>query len=430
MSEEAETELRRTVMRNRLSSIGACLAFLLLGGSALYFTVLYIAGDLPVQFITYTAPAEDAAPTNQPVAQQMSAKSSPASAEVTPNIIVAQGTSSMVMAPVVLDTADGVDISPSVDLGMGIGMGDLGDGLGEGGGGLGSGTAGGSALEGTFYDLKLTKAGASTGITWNSGINQATPSVKTLEIIANFIKNWSPAALDKYYKSKTKLYASNFLLPSCSAKYAPIAYQCDLNKVKPGAWVAVYRGKVRAPKSGKFRFVGTGDDLLCVRFNRKMVLEAGWAIPSLFKELGGAANTLGSLNTPKGKEYHQKIKDGKDRDHKGYEFITGLGTGKWDNEIGGLTAGEVFEVKEGQAYPIEILISEIPGGAFGFALLIEELDSKGNSDGKKNFDAFRTNFSLPDKNELQKLVNEAKCSMGAMQMPRYNQDSLIWTAVP
>lgn len=430
MSEEAEKELRRSAMRNRLSSIGACLAFLLLGGSALYFTVLYIAGDLPVQFITYTPPADDAAPTSQPVAQQMSAKSSPASAEVTPDIIVAQGTSSMVMAPVTLDTADGVDISPSVDLGMGIGMGDLGDGLGDGGGGLGSGSAGGSALEGTFYDLKLTKSGASTGITWNDQNKQASPSDKTLEIIANFVKNWSPAALEKYYKSKTKLYASNFLLPSCDARYAPIAYQCDLKKVKPGAWVAVYRGKVRAPKSGKFRFVGTGDDLLCVRFNRKMVLEAGWAIPSAFKELGSAANTLGSTQGEKGKEYHKKIKEGKDRDHKGYEFIKGLGTGKWDNELGGLTAGEVFEVKEGQAYPIEILISEIPGGAFGFALLIEELDSNGKSDGKKNFDAFRTNFSLPDKKELQKIVNEAKCAMGEMQMPKYNPDSLIWTAVP
>ncbi len=430
MSEEAETELRRTVMRNRLSSIGACLAFLLLGGGALYFTVLYIAGDLPVQFITYTAPAEDAAPTSQPVAQQMSAKSSPASAEVTPDIIVAQGTSSMVMAPVVLDAADGVDISPSVDLGMGIGMGDLGDGLGAGGGGLGSGTAGGSALEGTFYDLKLTRAGASTGIQYNPKTNalEGNGQSRVLEILNGFLKDWRPAVLNKYYSSSTKLYASNFFLPVAQAAYAPIAYKCA-DKCKPSGWVAIYRGKVRAPKTGKFRFLGTGDDFLAVRFNRKTVLEAGYRMPSRWtKEKPGRA--MISVNFD-GKTYQKEIADGTDKAHKGYEFIKLKGIDIWNREVGGLTAGTEFEVKEGQAYPIEICVSEIPGGKFGFVLLIEDTtDGKANPSQNNKYDIFRTNFSLPDVKEIDQLLRKEKCNVGNIQAPAYNEDSPIWTAVP
>ena len=38
MSEEAEKELRKAELRNKLSSIGACLLFMLLGGGLLVFT--------------------------------------------------------------------------------------------------------------------------------------------------------------------------------------------------------------------------------------------------------------------------------------------------------------------------------------------------------------------------------------------------------
>lgn len=429
MSEEAERELRRTALRNKLSSLAACLAFILLGGCILYFTVILIAGEVPAAFMAYTPPAEDGPPTNTPVQKELTHKSSSPSADVSPSVIVAQGATAVNMAPVNISTAEGLDFSTDMDIGMGL-DGGLGEGLGDGGSGLGSGTAGGSALEGTFYDLKLTRAGASTGIQYDSKSNALVGDGqnRVFEILNGFLKDWRPATLNKYFSSPTKLYASNFFLPVAQAAYAPIAYKCA-DKCKPSGWVAIYRGRVRAPKTGKFRFLGTGDDFLAVRFNRKTVLEAGYRIPSRWtKEKPGQA--IVSINYD-GKNYQKGIADGTDKVHKGYEFIKLKGIDIWNTEVGGLTAGTEFEVKEGQAYPIEICISEIPGGKFGFILLIEDTtNGKAKPSMNNKYDLFRTNFSMPNTKEIDEMLKKEKCNVGNLQAPAYNEDSLIWTAVP
>ncbi len=429
MSEEAEAELQRTARRNKISSMSVCLAFLLLGGAALYFAVNYIMQDPPAVFVAYTPPAENLPPTNQPTQQELTSKAASPSSDVAPSVIVSTAAAPVAMAAVEVDTSD-ASFGTGLDVGMGFGTGGIGDGLGTGGNGLGSGTAGGSTLEGTFYDLKLTRAGAATDIRLQGDQLTNDSRTKVTQVLSEFTKNWQASVLDKYYKSPTKLYASNFYLPSCKAAYAPIAYQCK-DKCKPSGWVAVYRGKVTAPKSGKFRFVGTGDDVLCVRFNRKNVLEAGWAIPSLFDTLGGKAHTAGALSTGHGQAYHKAIKAGTDANHKDYKMVKLPECSKWNNEIGGLTAGTIFEVKEGQKYPIEILVSEIPGGAFGFALLIEDLSDE-YKEGRHSakYDLFRTNLSTPNKAELEKLLREAGCMMGGLQCPNYNEDSPVWVATP
>ncbi len=429
MSEEAEQELRRTALRNKLSSLAACLAFILLGGCILYFTVILIAGETPAAFISYTPPAEDGPPTNNPVQKELTHKSSSPSPDVSPQVIVAQGATAVNMAPVNITTTEGLDFAADMDLGMGL-DGGLGEGLGDDGSGLGSGTAGGSALEGTFYDLKLTRAGASTGIQYNPQTNALVGNgqSRVLEILNGFLKDWRPAVLNRYFSSPTKLYASNFFLPVAQAAYAPIAYKCA-DKCKPSGWVAIYRGKVRAPKTGKFRFLGTGDDFLAVRFNRKTVLEAGYRMPSRWtKEKPGRALISGNFD---GKAYQKEIADGIDKAHKGYEFIKLKGIDIWNREVGGLTAGTEFEVKEGQAYPIEICISEIPGGKFGFILLIEDTtNGKAKPSQNNKYDLFRTNFSLPNVKEIDQLLRKEKCNVGNIQAPAYNEDSPIWTAVP
>lgn len=431
MTEEAERELRRTALRNKLSSLAACLAFILLGGGILYFTVILIAGDVPAAFISYTPPAEDGPPTNTPVQKELTHKSSSPSADVSPTVIVAQGATAVNMAPVNISTTEGLDFSANMDIGMGL-DGGLGEGLGDGGSGLGSGTAGGSALEGTFYDLKLTRAGASTGIQYDANSNALVGDGqnRVLEILNGFLKDWRPATLNKYYSSPTKLYASNFFLPVALAAYAPIAYKCA-DRCKPSGWVAIYRGRVRAPKTGKFRFVGTGDDFLAVRFNRKTVLEAGYRIPSRWtKENPGLAMVSRAFGENH-KAYQKGIADGTDKAHKGYEFIKLRGLNIWNDEVGGLTAGAEFEVKEGQAYPIEICISEIPGGKFGFVLLIEDVtNGKAKSSQSNKYDLFRTNFSMPNVKEIDEMLKKEKCNVGNAQAPAYNEDSPIWTAVP
>ena len=425
MTEEAEAELKKAATRNKVSSTLAGLLVMFLGGLILYLTVILIAGPSDPEFMTYTPPAEDAPPVPEPTTQDLTSKPSSPSHDIAPSVIVAVGAAPVQMAQVDVPVDDSADGS-GLELGVGLGTGGLGNGLGSGGNGLGDGKGGGSALEGTFYDLKQTRQGSPTSIQLSGDHVEAPGRIEILRILNEFSKSWNQGVLSKYYQSPTKLYASNFMLPgTVSAGYAPICYQCQ-DKVKPSAWVAVYRGKVKAPSSGTFRFVGTGDDVLMIRFNNQTVLEAGWSIPSAFDGTD-KATTLGSISAGGGgKAYHQAIKDGKDSNHKGYEFIQPAATGKWNRELEGLTAGSEFTVQEGKTYPIEILISEVPGGFFGFAVLIQKKEGKQYDNNK--FDLFRTNFSNPTKEVLQQLLQGHMS--GGLEIPEFNQDSPIWVATP
>ncbi len=437
MSEEAEAELRKSALKNKISSVLACLLFMLLGFGILYFTAVFIVGDTPVSFLAYTPPSEDGPPTNEPTPRELTSKSSPASSAVAPSVIVATSAASVAMAPVEIDMSDGLSLDSSLDLGMGMGDG-LGDGLGSGGSGLGSGSAGGSALGGTFYDLKQTGKGRSRKVSdlatkGGDGVLKINRN-KYYEVISNFLnKGWSASQLSKYYESDRKLYASNFYMPVALARYAPIAYQVGDNKkpesqwmCQPSGWCVVYRGKVRAPKTGKYRFIGMGDDCIAVRFNRKLVLEGGYRLPS-----AGPSSPKFMLSSQGGREaFLRDVKAGRDHDHKGYELINTIeGIGVWGRELGGLMAGAEFDVQEGKTYPIEILVVE-EGGKFGFMLFIEDITNGKNSKAKK-YDIFRTNFSNPSADEVNEMLKAENSNdpSNKISVP-YNEDSPIWTAVP
>ena len=437
MSEEAEAELRKSALKNKISSVLACILFMLLGFGILYFTAVFIVGDTPVSFLAYTPPSEDGPPTNEPTPRELTSKSSPASSAVAPSVIVATSAASVAMAPVEIDMSDGLSLDSSLDLGMGMGDG-LGDGLGSGGSGLGSGSAGGSALEGTFYDLKQTGKGRSRK---SSGINpDAAGRRKMYEALSGFVnKGWSTSQLSKFYESDQKLYASNFYVPVAKARYAPIAFNVgDAKKpentwmCQPACWCVVYRGKVRAPQTGTFRFIGTGDDFIAVRFNRKVVLEGGYRLISAFDPKVGEGTPKFRLSEkPQRDEFFRDVNSGKDREHKGYELatnVTGVKGSVWDNELGGLMCGSEFKVEEGKTYPIEILVAE-EGGLFGFVLFIEDTTNGKNSK-KTQYDIFRTNFSNPSAKEVNQMLKDTNSDTGREMNIPYNEDSPIWTAVP
>ncbi|MBQ7023436.1 MAG: hypothetical protein IJN29_07640 [Akkermansia sp.] len=437
MSEEAATELRMNALKNKLSSVLACVLFMLMGGGILYFTAVFIVGESPASFLAYIPPTEDAPPSETFFPREMMRHSSSSSSAVNPTVTVVTGVTNISMAPVEIDMSEGLSLDSSPGLSLGLSD-ELGESLGNGGGGLGSGSSGGSALVGTFYDLKQTGKGrsckvsdlATKGADGTLTINRN----KYYEAIANFLnKGWSAAQLSKYYESPDKLYASNFYMPVGKAEYAPIAYKVgdgDKDKTQwicqPSGWCVVYRGKVRAPKTGTFRFIGMGDDCIAVRFNRKLVLEGGYRLPS-----AGPTSPKFQLSTQGGRDaFFKDVKAGRDHDHKGYELINTIeGIGVWGKELGGLMAGAEFKVEEGKTYPIEILVVE-EGGKFGFMLFIEDITNGKNSKGKK-YDIFRTNFSTPSAKEVNDLLKKEKCHVPGMTIDvPYNEDSPIWTAVP
>lgn len=71
------------------------------------------------------------------------------------------------------------------------------------------------------------------------------------EFLSRFVnKGWNESELNRFYKAPQQLYAAQFYIPRTPAKDAPKAYGCD-DKVKPSQWLAIYRGKVRAPSPAR-----------------------------------------------------------------------------------------------------------------------------------------------------------------------------------
>ena len=267
---------------------------------------------------------------------------------------------------------------------------------GAGGGGLGvpggQGTANpfgmidpnANALEGTFYDLKQTKNRQSTDMT-NEGIK---------EVISEFVtKGWKDRTLSKYYKAGRTLYQTRLAIPMMKAELAPAAFDCE-KEVQPSRWVVVYRGVVTPPKTGRYRFVGAGDDVLVVRFNGKHVFDHGYASGTMGAHISSNKGFFhGTQDNDTLKKLARRVYP-MDLPVKYYEYDT---TKRWNQDIGGLAVGAEFEAVAGRSYPIDILISEIPGGLFCAALLIEEVGAtyKKDSTGAPILPLFRLDSGLP-----------------------------------
>lgn len=424
MSEEAEKEYKRVKLRGMLSSFGAATALSLSFALTLTFTVIYFATDPPAEFLAYVPPAENAAPRSVPTTPKLSAKAATPSNTVAPSVIVSTAAAPVAMAQIDIPMDNSEDDGISIEIGIGMDTG-LGDDLGEAGSGMGSSQQSGSALEGTLYDLKQSKGGAPTKIAPGGSVNKH----ELYSTVAGYLKNWSQSALGRFYKSPAKLYASNFFVPLAKASLAPEAFQCA-QKVKPAAWLVVYRGKVKSPVTGTIRFAGLGDDYIGVRFGGKVVMEGGYRLPS-----GYTKGDLSKVHISGGDhaKYKARIKSGEDKLHKGYEFVQYPGIPTWNTEIGGMTVGIPVPVKEGTTYPIEIAITE-EGGMFGYILMWENVTSNpvvknGKVSGGKKFYLFRTNFSEPNREELKKLIGKHSGG-GEMQWPEFEPDSPIWVAVP
>jgi hypothetical protein len=224
-----------------------------------------------------------------------------------------------------------------------------------------------NALTGTFYDLKQDKRHQTTSLGEKTDWNQIT--VQLRGILHQFVKRgWNERLLDDYFQAGQKLYQTKIFLPAMNADAAPKAFGQE--NIPGSRWVVVYRGTVKPPKSGRFRFVGAGDDFLAVRFNGKTVFDFGYDSVTADIRLAGQQAKL--TNSPRAdKEW--------DRVRKDFIMPEPVTIHRYDTlspwhrrDLGGLAVGPWFEAKEDGEYPIEILLSEAPGGYFFGYLLIEE----------------------------------------------------------
>jgi hypothetical protein len=188
-----------------------------------------------------------------------------------------------------------------------------------------------AGLIGTFYDLKQTQGGQPTGMS---------PG-KYSQTVLEFTQRWDAGDLARYFKGPEQLALNQLYIPAMKATEGPKAFNLE-KEVQPRMWLVHYKGTVVPPKGGRFRFVGHGDDLVIVRFDKKVVLCA-------------AQHDAGKLTDWTPSESRRPYP----------------GSGR-----AGLLPGDWVSVTGGQAYPIEILIGERPGSGVWFILLLEESGAK------------------------------------------------------
>ena len=276
--------------------------------------------------------------------------------------------------------------------------------MGDGGEGDGRGNTKGM-LQGVFYDLKQTRDRRATDAMGNPNVENDFTRDRILPVLKQFVNgSWQRQydnegrvhypELDKYYCSPTRLWNSCFYTQQINATEAPAAFQCG-REVNTGGWVCIYSGNVVAPFSGKFRFVGYCDDILLIRFNREIVFDYGWYSATLAENLGRMGNFQRILSGhPENERQRRMIADSVIYS----KHMLDVYFPSFDSNHG-IAKGPTLEVQEGQVYPIEIMISEVPGGKFSMLLFIEQLDAGGKpleSNPEDSLTLFRTTLDLPE----------------------------------
>jgi hypothetical protein len=268
-------------------------------------------------------------------------------------------------------------------------------------------------LQGVFYDLKQMKNRQP-----NKGVSEAAkgdslPSESVapiVKIVQNFVNGtWqktydrsgrvSYTALDQYYCSPTRLWNTMFYTGErIDSKKAPQLFMRE-NEVKPFAWVCIYSGYVVAPFSGKFRFVGFGDDFLVIRFKEKIVFDFGEYSATLGTALD--ENMIAKLKQTSAPAAQNKKSIGRVMPSASNIVPNTLYStmkletcyqDKYSPLPRGVGKGAILEVKKGEVIPIEILMGDLDDN-FCYALLYERLDNNAKS---STMFLFRTSSAFPE----------------------------------
>jgi len=188
--------------------------------------------------------------------------------------LVVEGASS-----VALPELPALGLPPSAASSSAGAVGSLGGGLGSGGGtGAGAGPGTGALRMMPFGLSAAPKSGALTGTLYLLPSDQYKTNKEEFDAFKKWLKalassGWSESTLNALPKSPRQLFTTQILIPEITALDAPKAFGVDKQK-SVVRFLIRYRGKVSPPRNGNWRFVGFGDDMLVVRLNGKVVLEA------------------------------------------------------------------------------------------------------------------------------------------------------------
>lgn len=259
-------------------------------------------------------------------------------------------------------------------------------------------------LQGVFYDLKQLRnrqpnkefsAVTSDGEYVDENLN---PTLKAVQSFVN--GTWQKStdingrvnysALNAYYSPTNRAWTSCFYIGDTASRTAPQAFGCP-DDVRPNCWICIYSGYVVAPFSGKFRFVGFGDDFLVVRVNQKIVFDYGRLSATLGAALGTEKRSTLTAATeekpqPQSKNPIVRVMPTINKGESGTSFYSKnkleIRSPEYMNTNStfgsGLANGAVVSVRQGEVIPIEILVGDI-GGNFNYVLFAERLDTNGKA---------------------------------------------------
>ncbi len=219
-----------------------------------------------------------------------------------------------------------------------------------------------NVLTGSFYDLKQTsdRKESDVGKKFDE-YEDRFPAYN--KVMLDIVKRWRLDKLEDYYKAPDTIKTTQIAIPSVKAQIAPEIFKVE-RKVKPSGWALVYSGLITPPETGTYRFVGHADDVLFVAINGDVVFEGCWSF-----EFQQEFSKIHTAQFPHFNTDDQKIS-----------------AGKW------------IKMNEGEIYPIEVIVGEIPGGWFSAWLMVEQKDKEyqKNSKGYPVLPLFQTaNTEVP-----------------------------------
>jgi hypothetical protein len=163
----------------------------------------------------------------------------------------------------------------------------------------------------------------------------------------------SEQALSKYFVSPTKLFATRLWIPGSPSATSPQAFEVA-DVCKGHFWCVTYKALISPPSSGRWRFVGAGDDMLAVKIDKKNVLGWFWWLNKNYLKqnwIGKPARFGGPVDEPKLRHY---------RNATGQGMPGGAGVGDW------------IQMDKGKFYEFEAVIGDWGGVFHGFLLCEKE----------------------------------------------------------
>jgi hypothetical protein len=151
---------------------------------------------------------------------------------------------------------------------------------------------------------------------------------------------WKTSKIARFYRSPKKLYATSVMMPQIRSSVAPAAF--DEADTIGYAWMVHYKGPLVYPEDITFRFWGHGDDVMVVRVNGEVVLNASWPDDNRGTYLIGGTWQSSSA------------------DSRRFYFGNNLAV-----------VGDWITLKAGEPQDMEVIIGEVPGGAFCTYLVVE-----------------------------------------------------------